>query len=161
MQNRRPSYWCCLIYVGGCIICVELICAFYRDYRRKSMYEQALTRAKMTNKPLLVIGSPSNGFWSSTIHIAYGCGDVCLDLLDCTPCMNSIQGDVLDKLRNMQTNQYVIFESCVLEYVTNNTHRHMAQQEIERVSGGDTFQVRIQPILVPMSLYKNKLVELG
>ena len=112
------------------------------------MYKKAQETANIQQKQLLVIGSPNSGFWNKNITSAYGCGDVCLDLIGCNGCPTSIKGDVLEQLKNMPTDSYVIYESCVLEYIDQNV-REDVQREIERVSGGDFYQVRVKPNIFP------------
>ena len=89
---------------------------------------------------------------NKNIYRAYDCGDVCTDLLGCSDCENSIKGDILEVLKKMDDNQYVIFESCVLEYL-DEEKRLETEKEITRVSGGDRFNVRMKPYILPDKFY--------
>ena len=57
----------------------------------------------------------------------------------------------------MKTNKYVIFESCVLEYVNQNL-LEIIRKEIMRVSGGHYYEVRIHPNIFPINL---SIIEFG
>ena len=82
---------------------------------------------------------------------AYDCGDICLDLYGCNKCQNQIKGDLLKELKKIKSNQYVIFESCVLEYIDKKYHNEILK-ELNRVSGGNYFFVRIKPYIFPSIL---------
>ena len=130
------------------LIVLDILFSLWRNYRRRRVYNQAKEAAKRQNKQLLVIGSPNSGFWNKKISKAYGCGDICLDLIGCNECPTSIKGDVLLNLKHMPTNSYVIYESCVLEYIDQRLLGEV-KQEIERVCGGDYYEVRIKPNIFP------------
>ena len=141
------------------IVCLlELILGLYRNYRRASTFRQAKQHAAAVNKPLLVIGGPKKGFMNS-IYPVYGCGDVCIDLHGCE-CKHSLKGDVLEVLLRMSNNRYVIFESCVLE-VLDKKKQDLVLKEIERVSGGDSFFVRIAPTIYTGWIKNLPLIEHG
>lgn len=141
---------CTLTYLTLFIISIETILLIYREYRRRVTFKKAKQRASHLNKKLLVIGAPNAGFTHSILGSAYTCGDACLDLNGCK-CKNSIKSDVLEGLKKMPTNEYIIFESCVLEYIPSN-RLTQTQSEIERV-GLESYQVRIWP-----SIYTDLLV---
>jgi len=103
------------------------------------LYDKAKKRSNETGKPLLVIGNPESSFKNKLFGTAYGCGDVCLDIVGCGSCKTSIKSDALQYVRGLSDNSYVIFESCVLEMIPE---KDLLQTEIERVSGNDTYQVR-------------------
>ena len=65
--------------------------------------------------------------------------------------------DLFVKLKKMPTNEYVIYESCVLEYVDQRLVNEI-KNEIDRVSEGDYYGVRIKPNIFPT---KFSFVELG
>lgn len=134
------------------ILTFDISCTIYRFYRRVDTFKRAKERKKETNKKLLVVGAPGNGFVNKNIYRAYDCGDVCTDLLGCPDCDNSIKGDILEVLKKMDDNQYVIFESCVLEYL-DNEKRLETEKELKRVSGGDIFTVRMKPYILPDKFY--------
>ena len=147
-----------LIYVFLFLIFLDISFSIYRQYRRKTTYKQAKDYSKKVDKKLLVIGDPKSGFWNRNIQAAYGCGDVCLDIVGCDECLISIKGDILVELKKMNTNEYVIFESCVLEYINQDNLKETLDQ-IDRVSGGDYFQVRIKPYIFPTIM--NKSIMMG
>lgn len=130
------------------LVVLDIFLSLWRNYRRGSVYKKAKEASKKQQKQLLVIGNPKSGFWNKNVSPAYGCGDVCLDLIGCNDCPTSIKGDVLEQLKNMTTDSYVIYESCVLEYIDQNL-REEVQREINRVSGGDFYEVRIKPNIFP------------
>jgi hypothetical protein len=119
-------------------------------YRRYYKYKEALLLSKITNKKLLVIGDPYAGFASKNVLRTYDCGDICLDLAGCDKCSNSIKGDILCELKKMEDNQYIIYESCVLEYI-DEKHLNDVTKELNRVSGGDYIDVRIKPNILDLS----------
>jgi hypothetical protein len=126
------------------IIIFDVCLSLFRNYRRTNIFNKATKCSKQKQKQLLVIGSPFSGWWNKNIQQAYGCGNICLDLVGCNKCPKSIKGDILIQLKKMKTNKYVIFESCVLEYV-DLTQLDDINKEIKRVSGNDYFEVRIKP----------------
>ena len=107
------------------------------------------------NKPLLVIGDPNNGFTSKILGLTYPCGDLCLDIVGCKGCKNQIEGDALQELKKMKDNSYIIFESCVLEYIQYNK---LVREEILRVSGNKYFEVRIGLSLINLGYYPGGLL---
>ena len=137
------------------LILLDILFGFYRIYRRYYKYKEALLLSNTKNKKLLVIGDPYSGFASKNIMKTYDCGDICLDLNGCDKCENSIKGDILDELNKMEDNKYVIYESCVLEYVDEKRLDEI-NKEILRVSGGDYIDVRIKPNILSLS---NKIFE--
>lgn len=118
---------------------------FRRNYRRYRYYKLAEKCSFDKKKPLLVIGSNSTGGLSSRIISGfdinlYGCGDLCVDSLGCDLCPNSRSEKIENVLLELNNNSYVIFISCVLEYVDDLPN---IIKELERVSGGDLFVVYI------------------
>ena len=130
------------------ILIFEITQSLFRSNRRKSTFKKAIEKKNETGKQLLVVGSPNNGGWSSIIGSEYGCGDICTDIIGCSTCDKSIKGDLLDVLKSISNNSVVIFESCVLEYVSNLEEIKL---EMKRVSGNDIFNVRIG--LTLMNIY--------
>ena len=146
-----------IFYIVLFFILLDILFGFYRMYRRYYKYKEVLLLSKTKNKKLLVIGDPYSGFASKNIMKTYDCGDMCLDLNGCTKCKNSIKGDVLDELKKMEDNEYIIYESCVLEYVDKNRLDEV-NKEIQRVSGGDYIYIRINPNILPLT---HNIFELG
>jgi hypothetical protein len=131
------------------LIIIDLFFSLLRNYRRSYYYNKCLDLSKATGKKLLVIGDPSAGFWNKNIKQAYGCGDICIDLLGCK-CPIQIKGDVLNELKKMKTNSYIIYESCVLEYI-DDKYISEIKKEIKRVSGGHYYCVRVYPNIFPVN----------
>ena len=94
----------------------------------------------------------------NSIYPNYGCGDICIDINGCKYCKKQFKNDLIEILRKFPDNKYVIFESCVLEYVKN---RKEALKEIKRVAGDNYYQVRIQPTFLPLSYFNNRFIKHG
>ena len=146
-----------ILYIFISLIILDCIFSLYRVYRRISLYNQAHEKSKLSGKRLLVIGNPYSGFINKNIFKCYDCGDICLDLNGCGDCPNQIKGDLLEELKKMESNKYVIFESCVLEYI-DDIFLSEINKELNRVSGGDLYQVRNSPNILPLHY---KFIELG
>ena len=153
------NYYKQIFYYIILILSIDFIFSIYRIYRRTNVYQRALSVSKFLNKKLLVIGNPTAGFCNKNIYKAYDCGDICLDLNGCDDCQSQIKGDVLEELKKLDTNSFVIYESCVLEYVDSNKIPEV-RQELFRVSGGDYYEVRIFPNIIPLNT-NLKFIELG
>lgn len=146
-----------ILYVLIGIIILDCIFSLYRVYRRINLYNKAHEKSISLNKELLVIGNPSSGFINKNIYKCYDCGDICLDLNGCGDCPKQIKGDLLEELKKMESNKHVIFESCVLEYINDNSSSEI-NKELNRVSGGNLYQVRNSPYIFPLHY---KFIELG
>lgn len=146
-----------ILYILIGIIILDCIFSLYRVYRRINLYNKAQEKSISLNKELLVIGNPSSGFINKNIYKCYDCGDICLDLNGCGDCPKQIKGDLLEELKKMDSNKYVIFESCVLEYIDNKSLSEI-NKELNRVSGGNLYQVRNSPNILPLHY---KFIELG
>ena len=136
------------------LIIIELLSSMNRQFNRWNQYNKAYELSKKLNKPLLIIGDPNNGFMSKILGLSYPCGDLCLDLVGCEGCENQLKGDALQLLKKMKNNSYIIFESCVLEYIKYNK---LIQNEILRVSGNNYFQVRFGISLLHLGYYPGGL----
>jgi hypothetical protein len=99
------------------LILYETIIMLKRKINRRNLFENAKKRAIETNKKLLVIGDPYNGVASISTGSDYNCGDLCIDLTGCPKCTNSIKTKLEDIISEINLNEYVIYISCVLEYV--------------------------------------------
>ena len=143
-----------LFYIIILILILEIISGLYRQYNRIIEYNKAYELSKELNKPLLVIGSPNNGFSSQIFGLTYPCGDLCIDIVGCEGCKNQIKGDALQVLKKMKDNSYIIFESCVLEFIQYNK---LVREEILRVSGNKYFEVRIGLSLLNLGYYPGGL----
>lgn len=98
-------------------ILYETAIMYKRKMNRRKLFKKAQKRAKLTNKKLLVIGDPYNGVASISTGADYHCGDLCIDLTGCPKCTNSIEAKLEDVISKINLNEYVIYISCVLEYV--------------------------------------------
>lgn len=146
-----------ILYILIGVIILDCFFSLYRIYRRINLYNQAYEKSKSSNKELLVIGNPYSGFINKNVYQCYDCGDICLDLNGCGNCPKQIKGDLLEELKKMDSNKYVIFESCVLEYINDN-YLSEINKELNRVSGGNLYQVRNSPYIFPLHF---KFIELG
>jgi len=99
------------------IIIYETTIMCKRKLNRRKLFKKAKKRANLTNKQLLVIGDPYNGVASISTGSDYNCGDLCIDLTGCPKCTNSIEAKLEDIISEIDLNEYVIYISCVLEYV--------------------------------------------
>lgn len=138
-----------IIYILIGVIILDCLFSLYRIYQRIYLYNQAYEKSKSSNKELLVIGNPYSGFINKNIYQCYDCGDICLDLNGCGDCPKQIKGDLLEELKKMESKKYVIFESCVLEYINDNSLSEI-KIELDRVSGGDLYQVRNSHHVFPL-----------
>lgn len=116
--------------------------------KRSGTYWKAVTRAKETGKPLLVIGDPLKGMSSGLFGQSYGYGNKCVDI---EPHNNKCEKmDAYELLRRYKNNSCVIFCSCVLEYVPNV---NILINEIYRVGGGDHYIVSVPVYQLPTHFY--------
>jgi hypothetical protein len=99
------------------LIVYETAICVIRKIKRRILFKRAEQRAKETGKKLLVVGDPYNGLASKTTGSDYTCGDVCIDLTGCPLCPVSLKGKLEDKIKDVNLDEYVIYISCVLEYV--------------------------------------------
>ena len=110
---------------------------------RKRVYDMAQSEALRLGRPLVVIGAPDGGVTSG-----YGCGDFVVDLAP-SSCPNALQADI-SKRMPFEDDSVVVFVSCVLEYVDDVEG---ALREIQRVSGGHSFLVCVEPWTLTAHLY--------
>lgn len=143
------------------LMIIDVILSIWRNYRRHNVFMKAKDKSVNTQKPLVVIGDPNSGFWNKNVQKGHGCGDICIDLRGCNTCPVSITGDVLVELKKLPNNAYVIYESCVLEYIVDKKVLKEIKEEIRRVSGGDYYEVRINPSIFTSPLQNLSLIEFG
>ena len=84
---------------------------------------------------------------------------MCLDLNGCDNCQNQIKGDLLEEIKKLESDKYVVFESCVLEYISKSDLLEI-RTELYRISGGDLYEVRIYPNIMPLDT-NLKFIQLG
>jgi hypothetical protein len=156
----KTTYY--LFYTILIIIVLLAINEFYHfiklQHNRLKIFDLAERRAKLLNKPLIVIGDPYNGHSSrfyTKFYKTYGCGDETVDLTGSPRCPNGIKSDAYEHLKTKQSNSAVIFISCVLEYVDNidNTIK-----ELYRVSGtkNNLFVVCVNNKSLAAYMYRDK-----
>ena len=126
-----------LVLAFGAVEAVDVFTR--RRWDRRKLYDAAQTRAKMLDRPLVVVGAPNAGVATRLAPI-YDCGDICIDLQGCKKC-GAPPRDVTD-LSDLADDSAVVFVSCVLEYVTDPA---AAVQELQRVAGSNLFVVRVPP----------------
>ena len=118
-------------------VCIMLL----RKIKRRIVYQKAKKRAKLTGKKLLVIGDPYNGIASKSTGIDYSCGDICIDLTGCPACPESIKGRLEDTIGTLKLEEYVIYVSCVLEYVDDLDYINTF---LDKVKPDDLFVVNVE-----------------
>lgn len=106
---------------------------FYANNKAVKLYEVAENEAKKQNKKLLVLGNPdtASGKMIKIFTKTYGCGDVCIDMNGCGDCKNVISDKIENVLHKFGSNEYIIFESGLMEvvdedkvdYITNELYR--------------------------------------
>ena len=114
-----------------------------RRAKRTSVFAVARAEATRLGRPLVVIGAPDGG-----ITAGYPCGDVTVDLRSST-CPGAIRADVTQRLP-FADDSYVVFCSCVLEYVQD---ADAAVHEIARIFGGHAFFVGVEPWCMAAYVY--------
>jgi hypothetical protein len=82
------------------------------------------------------------------VTAGYGCGDVSVDLAD-SSCPIHKRADITKRLP-FDDNSAVVFVACVLEYVDDY---EAAMRELQRVSGGQLYIVRVEPWTLTAYLY--------
>lgn len=114
-----------------------------RRHLRTTLYDRALGAARALGRPLVVVGAPDAG-----VTAGYGCGDVCVDTGP-SACPTHLRADVTRRLP-FADDSAVVFVSCVLEYVDDYP---AALAELQRVSGGHLYVVRVEPWTLAAYLY--------
>ena len=128
-------------YIIIILIIYEILICIHRKIKRRVTFKKAQKRAKQTNKKLLVIGDPHNGIASKSTGCDYGCGDLCLDLTGCPNCPKSIKGRLEDVIEDINLNEYVVYISCVLEYVDD---LELINRHLDKMDQNDLFVVNVE-----------------
>ena len=123
------------------LIVYEVVICFRRKAKRRMVYKRAKERAALTGKKLLVIGDPYNGIASKSTGYDYDCGDVCLDLTGCPICPVSIKGRLEDNISTLNLDEYVVYISCVLEYVDD---LDFIKKYLDKMDQNDLFVVNVE-----------------
>jgi hypothetical protein len=127
-----------ILYV---IIVYEICIMLIRKIKRRIVYQKAKKRARLTGKKLLVIGDPYNGIASKSTGIDYSCGDICIDLTGCPMCPESVKGRLEDTIGTLKMDDYIIYISCVLEYVDDLEY---INKFLDKTSKEDLFVVNVE-----------------
>ena len=101
---------------------------------RSDVYRRAVACSRATNKPLLVVGAPDQGFTRSPS------GDIVVDVAPSRAPV-AIQADVCRRIP-LPNDSVVAYVSCTLECVEDLP---AALRELSRVAGNRLFIVRVQP----------------
>lgn len=139
-------------FMLGTVAFNESTAAIGRHRARVRMFNAAKGRAVETDRQLVVVGAPGNGFHTRIIP-AYDCGDVCVDLTGCAECPVSVEVDLtVGKVDIVDDNTAVVFVSCVLEYVSDPA---AVWAEIMRMAGtaDNVFMVTVRPTSATAALY--------
>ena len=123
------------------LIIYENIISMIRKLKRRNQFKRASKRAHDTNKQLLVIGDPYNGIASITTGSDYTCGDVCVDITGCPKCDNGVKARLEDYLPTINLDEYVIYISCVLEYVDDLP---LILSYLNKVPSNDLYVVNVE-----------------
>lgn len=129
------------LLVYACILAVivvafEVVQMIRRKRRARYLFTRAKARSQQTGKPLLVVGDPDASLKNRILGRDYECGNTCLDLRGCQKCPVSVTSDAYEYLSDQDDDSAVVFVSCVIEYVPDP---HQLEQEIQRVSNGDSY----------------------
>jgi SAM-dependent methyltransferase len=107
------------------------------------VYAAAHALARSLGRQLVVVGAPD-----AATTAGYPCGDVTVDLAK-TSCPVAVRADITKPLP-FADDSVVVFVSCVLEYVDDE---NAAWAELNRISGGRVFVVRVEPWTLTAFLY--------
>lgn len=121
----------------------ELFWWWRRRSMRQEMYAYARIQANQLGRPLVVVGAPDGGVTSG-----YDCGDITIDIAP-SSCPNSLQADITKRLP-FADDSVVVVVMCVLEYVDD---ADAALAELNRISGGYLFVVRVEPWTITSVVY--------
>ena len=143
-QPKKRAVWKSVLKWSAVIIIArEAYYAFgARRQRKRDIFNLAQYQANQTHKDLVVIGDPDGGLVNRFIGRDYDCGKLCIDATGCLQCTNHAQGRLEDILPTMPSNSAVIYVNGQLERVEDIDK---VLTELQRVSGGDLYVVRIDP----------------
>lgn len=130
----------------------------FRKWKRRYLYRLAVDRARETGKPLLVIGDPYNGVASIITGPDYSCGDLTIDITGSPGCPKTFKGKLEMWLRDNDITQYVVFISCVLEYVDDIQY---IATKLNQIPTSNLFIVNVEPNSLMAYLYPHFLTGEG
>ncbi len=135
----------------GLLAVSEVAAALLRQHDRRATFSAAQARARELGRPLVVVGDPYAGAWTSMMP-AYGCGDTCVDINGCPGCQSSHTVDLAAAQVPQAPNSAVVYSSCVLEYVPDPQR---AWAELLRMAGApeNVFLVTVQSWTATSSFY--------
>jgi SAM-dependent methyltransferase len=113
-----------------------------RANRRLAVFAEARAAATALGRPLLVVGAPDRGASGSPV------GDIHVDIGP-SSAPNFVQADICAPLP-FASDSVVVYVSCVLEYVADLP---AAIAELNRISGGHVYAVRVEPWTLTAFLY--------
>ena len=118
------------------LIILVLYSVFISNFKSVKLYNKAVNKAKKENKKLLVLGNPYtlSGKVITLFTKTYGCGDLCIDMNGCEKCKNVISDKLENVLHKLNSNEYVVFESGLLEVVDDDQLDNIVYH-IYRISG--------------------------
>ena len=121
-----------------CIIIFNFViyAIFNANNAAVKLYEEAEKKAKQQNKKLMVLGNPDTaaGKMIKIFTKTYGCGDICIDMNGCGDCENVITDKIENILHKFGSNEYIIFESGLLEVVDEDQIDYITK-ELYRIAG--------------------------
>lgn len=127
----------------------EISISYKRKFNRRKLFKLAKERALLTNKPLLVIGDPYNGIASIITGNDYDCGDICADITGCPRCPKTLKIK-LEDLVDYDLSKYVIYISCVLEYVHDI---NKITKKLNQLNKDDLFIVTVESYSLMAYIY--------
>jgi hypothetical protein len=135
----------------GLLAVSEVAAALLRQRDRRTTFSAAQARARELGRPLVVVGDPHAGAWTSMMP-AYGCGDTCVDINGCPGCQTSHTVDLAAAQVPQAADSAVVYSSCVLEYVPDPQR---AWAELLRLAGApeNVFLVTVQSWTATSSFY--------
>jgi hypothetical protein len=127
------------------LVVYELLLSIRRKFIRRRVYKRALDRATETGKRLIVIGSPNGGFFNTLTGADYGFGDVVIDICGCPEAEKAGVRVMAEKvetaLPKLDLEKYVIFQSCVFEYIDDIDS---VLQQLQFLDKNDVFVVNVE-----------------
>jgi hypothetical protein len=132
------------------VLLYESMIGILRKLNRRRVFRMAKQRAEAVGLPLLVIGDPYNGLMSIATGPDYGCGDLCLDLTGCPRCPVGSKSKLEDACSHLNFDNYVVFISCVLEYVDDLP---LIMKYLNRMNPDNLFVVNVEPYSLTAYLY--------
>ena len=118
-----------------------------RREQRRSVFEQALARAKTLGVKLLVLGDPDGGVMNTLLGRQWQCDPsntvVCIDPRGCGICGNQIQGWPEDVLATMAPHSAVIYDPGA--FAMANDGAALATQIARVAISGEAYMADVEP----------------